>query len=104
MRVGRPAMTALARGKSLRGTRADPFGRTEVRKVERRILNEFEAALRTVASELTFELMPAARHIASLPQTVRGYEQLKLQRAAAFTTELRSAITAFRRPPEHEAR
>ena len=100
MRVGRPAMAVLARGKRLRGTKADPFGRTEVRKVERRILSDFEAALQIVATVLTRELLADALHIAELPRAVRGYEQLKLRRAATFTQELRTALATLERIPQ----
>ncbi len=94
-RVGKPAMAVLARGKRLRGTKFDPFGRTEVRKVERGLLKEFEAALHTVATSLTSERVTAAIHIAQLPRRVRGFERLKLQRAATFSQELQAALAAF---------
>ncbi|MFW2383528.1 MAG: indolepyruvate ferredoxin oxidoreductase family protein, partial [Acidimicrobiales bacterium] len=41
-KVGMPAMKALAKGKRVRGTKLDPFGRAEVRVVERAMVDEFE--------------------------------------------------------------
>ena len=38
-----PMLKLLARGKALRGTPLDPFGRTEERKLERRLIDEYEA-------------------------------------------------------------
>jgi indolepyruvate ferredoxin oxidoreductase len=38
-----PLLKVLARGKALRGTAFDPFGRTEERKLERRLIAEYEA-------------------------------------------------------------
>jgi indolepyruvate ferredoxin oxidoreductase len=42
--------------------------------------------------------------IASLPDTVRGYEHLKLRRAAAYRTELATRLTQFEAPaqPSHD--
>ncbi len=51
-RIGVPAMMALARGKRLRGTRFDPFGRAEVRIVERAMIDEFEDAMTRTLSRL----------------------------------------------------
>ena len=94
-RVGAPAMRLLASGKVLRGTAMDPFGRTEVRRTERRILAEFDAALDVIVDSLTADLLPAAIAVAALPRAVRGYERLKLERAATFSTALRAAMTGF---------
>ncbi|MCG4631550.1 DUF6537 domain-containing protein, partial [Bifidobacterium pseudocatenulatum] len=73
-----------------------PFGRTEVRRTERRILAEFEEALDGAVPALT-----AANHadvvaMARLPQAVRGYERLKLERAETFTRELAAARARLR--------
>ena len=38
-----PLLKVLARGRSLRGTALDPFGRTEERRLERRLIAEYEA-------------------------------------------------------------
>ncbi len=88
--VGVPAMKALAKGKRLRGTKLDPFGRAEVRVVERAMVDEFEAAMastldRTRAGEISID---DAIAVAELPMAVRGYEDLKLERAATFRRAL----------------
>ncbi len=90
--AGIPAMKALARGKRLRGTRLDPFGRAEVRVVERAMIDEFEVAMRTTLDrtkrgEFTIE---RAVEIATLPMDVRGYEDIKLRRAETFRAALRN--------------
>lgn len=84
--VGRPLMAALARGKRLRGTRFDPFGRTEMRRTERALVGEY---LRQIDDELAhLERCPddAAAVIAALalPMEVRGYEDLKLRRVQEY--------------------
>lgn len=84
----RPIFEALARGKRLRGTALDPFGKTEMRRLERALVTEFEDALAAVADGLTAERMSDAIRIASLPDMVRGFEELKLRRAAEYREEL----------------
>ncbi len=88
--VGVPVMKALAKGKRLRGTRLDPFGRAEVRVVERAMIEEYAAAIGAVLADLTNGRLDVAeaRRIAALPMEVRGYEDLKLRRAATFRAEL----------------
>jgi indolepyruvate ferredoxin oxidoreductase len=88
--VGLPAMKALAKGKRLRGTKLDPFGRAEVRVVERAMIEEFEAAMVTMlnrarSGEVSIDDAVA---VAQLPMDVRGYEDLKLKRAATFRKAL----------------
>jgi indolepyruvate ferredoxin oxidoreductase len=94
-RVGRPAMKALAASKRLRGTRLDPFGRTEVRRTERRILDRFERALDRVVAGVDAGNLDEAIALAELPRAVRGYERLKLERAATFERELDAALATF---------
>ncbi len=90
-----PGVAALAKGKRLRGTALDPFGRAEVRRVERALIVEFEQAIETIITGLTSDNHRAAIEIASLPDMVRGYEDLKLKRAAAFREELASALARW---------
>src|SRR5262249_58254373 len=47
-----PALRSIARGKRLRGTALDPFGRTEVRRIERSLPDEYRAALSAVLPSL----------------------------------------------------
>ncbi|NNF56417.1 MAG: indolepyruvate ferredoxin oxidoreductase family protein [Acidimicrobiales bacterium] len=91
-KLGVPAMKALAKGKRLRGTRLDPFGRAEVRVVERAMIDEFQSAmLKTLARLERGEIREEeAIRIASLPMAVRGYEDLKLRRAATFREALQA--------------
>ena len=92
----RPALAALARAKRLRGTVADPFRWAEVRKVERAMIPEYERAVRRLSAHLDAGNLAEAVAIASLPDQVRGYEHLKLRRAAQYREQLEQAITRFR--------
>ena len=74
---GRTAFTALARLKGLRGTRFDPFGRTEERRMERRLITDFEATVEEVLAQLSPATHSIAVDLALVPQKIRGYGHVK---------------------------
>jgi indolepyruvate ferredoxin oxidoreductase len=88
----RPAFEVLTRMRRLRGTRLDPFGRTEVRRLERLLVEEYMLALRRIAGMLSTHNHTAAVTAAELPDGVRGYELLKLRSGERFRAELASAL------------
>ena len=73
----RTAFTALARLKGLRGTRFDPFGRTEERRMERRLITDFEATVEEVLAQLSPATHSIAVDLALVPQKIRGYGHVK---------------------------
>ncbi len=81
----RLAMKLLAKGKRLRGTPFDVFGRAKVRQEERRLPAEYLLALRqaTDGAEIP-EDMQAAQAIAEAADLVRGYEDIKLANIERF--------------------
>ena len=91
----RPALEALRRAKRLRGTRLDMFGRSEVRRLEQRLPGEYMAAIRRLLPAVSADNLAGAVEIAQLPDQVRGYEELKLRRAAEYSAELERAVNAF---------
>ena len=94
-RTARPSFTALRALKRVRGTVADPFRWAEVRKVERAMIPEYERALDTLCAGLAASNLDEATEIASLPDQVRGYEHLKLRRAATYRDELAARVARF---------
>ena len=91
LRLGRwatPAMWTLRSMRRLRGTPFDVFGWAKVRRVERAMVAEYIAAVRTMVAGYTPEGRADALRVANLPDTVRGYEDLKMERAAAFRAAL----------------
>jgi indolepyruvate ferredoxin oxidoreductase len=86
-----PAYQALGRMRRLRGTPLDPFGRTEVRRLERRLVAEYTAALEALIPALRPDTLSAAIALAELPGDVRGYEQLKLDSGTRFLEQLAEA-------------
>ncbi len=91
-KVGRPAMLTLARAKRLRGTRLDPFGRTEMRRTERALIDEYHAQIDAELAHLTGypDDIDGVLDALALPMQIRGYEDLKLRRVADY----RAAVTA----------
>jgi len=90
----RPGFRLLQAGKIVRGTRLDPFGHTQVRRVERELINEYTATIDELLRQLSAETYPRAVQIARLPDLVRGYESIKLANVALYRArvkELRSA-------------
>src|SRR5260370_4511647 len=77
MRVGHwvvPAFKILARLKFLRGTWADPFGYTAERRLERRMIDEYETLLLSrIAPDLAAVHHSLAIEIARLPLSIRGF-------------------------------
>ncbi len=88
-----PLLKTLAAGKRVRGTRLDPFGRMEMRRVERSLIDEYRSALDQVIPRLSSSNLESATALAQLPDMVRGYEELKLRRVAEFRERLATALT-----------
>ena len=67
----------LARFKWLRGSWLDPFGYFPERKLERKILSDFEDLVDQLASELTLDNYQTAVELAEQPNQIRGYGHVK---------------------------
>ncbi|MBA3287276.1 MAG: indolepyruvate ferredoxin oxidoreductase family protein [Acidimicrobiia bacterium] len=93
----RPVLALLARTKGLRGTLADPFRWAKVRRMERAMIPEYEKAVKRLAAGLRVDDLDDAVAIASLPDQVRGYEDIKLPRAERYRAELAERLAAFAR-------
>ncbi|WP_454752715.1 indolepyruvate ferredoxin oxidoreductase family protein [Cupriavidus necator] len=79
-RFGPSTMTVfrlLARMKWLRGTKLDPFGRTEERRAERRLVDEYLALIEEFARTLTADRLDTAIQLAGLPDDIRGFGHVK---------------------------
>lgn len=83
------ALRILAKGKILRGTRLDPFGYAQVRKVERELLVQYRNMVARLADDLTEGTYDTAAEAAALPDLVRGYEDIKLANVERYHARLR---------------
>ena len=90
-----PMFKALRAAKRVRGTPLDPFRWAEVRRVEREMIPEYVHAVEHLCSKLAAANLVEATAIATLPDGVRGYENVKLPRAKAYRAELAARLAAF---------
>ena len=97
------ALRVLAKLKKLRGTRFDPFGRSEERRTERRLVEEYEAVVRELAKGLDYENHGLAVDIASLPEGIRGYGHVKAEHLACVRERKAELLAAWRAPAEAQA-
>ncbi len=81
------AFRTLAKLKSLRGTPLDPFGRTEERQTERRLITDFEIQIETILKTLSPSTLPIAVELASLPDTIRGFGHVKDRNIRLYETD-----------------
>ncbi len=93
------AFRLLAAMRRLRGTRFDPFGYSAERKMERRLIADYEALLDAFARDLRPETFETATALAELPEQIRGFGPVK--RASVERTRLREKelLEAFRGTP-----
>lgn len=75
---------ALRLGRHLRGTPFDPFGHAKIRRIERRLANEFTTDIAAATSILTPDNYDRACALAGLPDIVRGYDEVKLRNVANY--------------------
>ena len=79
-----PSFRALYRMRRLRGTKLDPFGRAEVRRVERELIDEYGEMVEETLAKLTPETRATALELLELPDVIRGYEEIKLRNVTLF--------------------
>jgi indolepyruvate ferredoxin oxidoreductase len=91
----RPAFATLVEMRRLRGTRFDPFGRTEVRREERALLADYRDVITGLAEGLTAGNHARAVEIAGLPDMVRGYEDVKLRTVAAYRARMAELLAGL---------
>jgi indolepyruvate ferredoxin oxidoreductase len=93
-----PAFRFLASLKKLRGTRLDVFGYTEERRMERRLIGEYEATVQKVLATLGQDNHAMAVQIASLPESMRGFGHVKEKNVKAAKEKEASLVAAYRSP------
>jgi indolepyruvate ferredoxin oxidoreductase len=86
----------LAKFKNLRDTAFDPFGRSEERRTERRLITAFETLMDEVLTTLSSENFETACDLANVAQSIRGFGHVKDKSIAEAKTKEQSLLTAFR--------
>lgn len=85
----RPVLATLAKGKALRGTPLDPFGRSAIRRLERELRDEYRTLVLRLARHLTPASYASAAAAAEAAELVRGYEDVKLAGVERYRARLR---------------
>ncbi|ABL81346.1 MULTISPECIES: indolepyruvate ferredoxin oxidoreductase family protein [unclassified Nocardioides] len=83
----------------LRGTPLDVFGYARVRRTERALIMEYRVLVDELAAGLRADNHELAVQIASLPDMVRGYEEIKERNVEAYHQRLGELRAAYGRPP-----
>jgi indolepyruvate ferredoxin oxidoreductase len=83
----RPGFRVLRWLKGLRGKPVDPFGFAEVRRVERKLIGEYEGLVEHALVHLDPSTHGTVAEIAGLPDIIRGYEHIKLGNVERFRAE-----------------
>ena len=86
----------LAKFKFLRGTKADVFGYSQERKMERQLIEEFKVNLAELMQGLTHSNHDLAIEIVESVQKVRGYGHVKLANHRAYQQKLAHMMNGFR--------
>jgi indolepyruvate ferredoxin oxidoreductase len=91
-----PLFRLLSRMKRLRGTWADPFGRTAERRMERALIATYEADMAEVLPLCTPHTEALIRELAELPLTIRGFGPVKALAAQKAETRRQALLAAIR--------
>ncbi|MGW6425073.1 indolepyruvate ferredoxin oxidoreductase family protein [Nocardia sp. NPDC055053] len=94
----KPAFHVLYATRHLRGTRFNPFGPGEVRRLERELIDEYIGVLKEIEQHLTLANYNTAIEIAELPDIVRGYEEIKIRNTGAYRKQLAGLLVQFTTP------
>jgi len=89
---------ALAKLKRLRGTPFDPFGMTEERRTERRLIGEYEATVSELLERLDRDNHKLAVEIAMIPDRIRGFGHVKRRNLSEAKKREAELLAAFRAP------
>ncbi|SDM07151.1 indolepyruvate ferredoxin oxidoreductase [Oryzisolibacter propanilivorax] len=96
----RHAFTLLAKMKGLRGTALDPFGRTEERRTERALIQQYRACIEELLTGLSPERLALAVEIASIPEDIRGYGHVKERHLQAARARWDALLARWRDPQQ----
>jgi indolepyruvate ferredoxin oxidoreductase len=94
-----PLLRILAKGRRLRGTPFDPFGYTNERRRERRLIEDYERLLDSLPGTLSPQTHATCVELAALPLQIVGYGHVKatsIERAEAKRQKLAAQLAGGR--------
>jgi indolepyruvate ferredoxin oxidoreductase len=89
------AFTLLSKLRWLRGTPFDVFGYSSERRMERRLIKEYEDMVEELLKRLNYENHCLAVEIASLPEHIRGFGHVKEAHLAETRRKTSELLVAF---------
>jgi len=98
-----PVFRVLARLRRLRGTPFDVFGRSDERKLERRLIGEYDELLDEILGILSSANHEVAIELASLPLEIRGFGRVKEANLAHVKAQQEVLLDRFRSAQLHAA-
>ncbi len=93
-----PMFKVLAKLKFLRGTALDLFGKTEERRMERKLIDEYVNVIEEMCTDLSQDNLSLSCELAELPQEIRGYGHVKLA-SVKQANERKTALLDARKNP-----
>ena len=94
----KPGLRMLRAGRVLRGTPLDPFGHTEVRRIERALADEYLGYVETGLAVLSSATHAACVELCETPDLVRGYEEIKLRGVERFRARAAELLAGLEAP------
>lgn len=85
----------LLRTRKMRGKTFDPFGRSEERRTERALIDEYRQLIDTLLATLDEGRYDQAVEIAGLYDMVRGFDTVKLANVERYRAELAIALATY---------
>ena len=92
------AFKMLAKFKGLRGGALDIFGKTDERRHERQLIEDYVKQLDEIVSKLTAANHAVAVQLASIPDEIRGYGHVKERSLVTAKAAEASLLQQFRSP------
>jgi len=89
-------LSLLRHGRWLRGTPLDPFGWSAHRRLERRLIRDYEARVAELIAGLGPDSHATAVEIARLPERIRGFDTVKEEQLAHARAKEAELLAAFR--------
>ena len=93
-----PAFRVLASLKRLRGGKLDIFGYTEERRLERRLIGEYQATVEKLLATLNANNHGLAVQIAGVAETMRGFGHVKEKNVKAAKEREASLLASYLNP------
>ena len=102
--VARETAALACRAQKASGEHAsDPFGYTAERRLERQLIVDYEQTVDLLLGTLSAENHALAVELAALPNEVRGYGPVKLERVRRMEERKKALIAKLDQPPKQQA-